>query len=75
MAKPSNNSEGVLVVPEAEFNLWLQTYYLKPPTGTFVTWGKVKVKGDNLEVDYATSTEGQPSPPPEATTRPVVTPS
>jgi hypothetical protein len=54
----------------ADFELWLQTYYLKPPAGTFVTWGKVKVKGDDLEVGYATSTEGEPAPPPEAGLRP-----
>jgi hypothetical protein len=67
MAKPvSNQAVGTMLVPAADFTLWLQTYYLKPPPGTFVTWGKVKVKGDDLEVDYATSSEEQPAPPAEA---------
>ena len=64
MAKPSNNSSGTVIVPMADFTLWVETNLLKPPVGTFVTWGKVKVKGpDQLEVAYTTSTDAAPPPP------------
>jgi len=64
MAKPTNTGAGTLVVPMVDFNIWLQTYYLKPPEGTFVSWGKVKVKGtDELEAQYTLSTVAPPAPP------------
>jgi|GEM_PF-3855243 hypothetical protein len=75
MTKPTNDAVGTIVVPVQDFYLWLQTYYLKPTPGTFVTWGKVKVKGANaeeLQVNYSTSTTDQPEPPPEAATQPVL---
>jgi hypothetical protein len=72
MSKPSNNSAGTVVVPMSDFTFWVETTLLKPPTGTFVTWGKVKIKGtDLLEVQYTTSTEYQPVPPPVAAQQPV----
>jgi hypothetical protein len=43
----------------ADFNAWVMTI-LNPPTGTFVTLGKMKDKGDVIEVDFATSTVGTP---------------
>jgi hypothetical protein len=70
MSKPVNTSEGTLVIPEADFYLWIQNYYLKPPVGTFVSWGAVKIKSPNMEIRYATSTEDQPAPPAEVTSRP-----
>jgi hypothetical protein len=57
------NSVGVVEVPKKDLELWLQTYYLKPPVGTFVAWGPVTVTGDTVEAIYATSTEEQPEPP------------
>lgn len=71
MAKPTNNATGVITIPEADFLLWVQTNYLKPQPGTFVTWGKVKIKTDTIEAAYTTSTQDQPAPPPEAATTPV----
>lgn len=73
MSKPSNDAVGTIIVPMEDFNLWLQTYYLKPPPGTFVSWGKVKTKGTSeLQVSYATSTTEQPEAPPDAATQPVL---
>jgi len=64
LAKPSNSSAGTVIVPMSDFTLWVQTSLLQPPTGTFVSWGKVKVKGtDQLEVAYTTSTDATPTPP------------
>jgi hypothetical protein len=57
--KPETTSTGKLMIPIADFNAWCLSL-LKPPAGTFVTLGKLKDKGDTLEVDYATSTIAEP---------------
>lgn len=70
MAKPSNKATGTIEVPEADVIAWLQSMILKPPAGTFVAWGKIKLKNGVLEAGYTTSTVEEPSPPSEPSTQP-----
>jgi hypothetical protein len=66
MAQPNNTSTGTVIVPVADFYEWVYATILKPTPGTFVSWGKVKVKGahsEELEVSYSTSNTSPPTPP------------
>jgi hypothetical protein len=60
MAKPESIATGTLVIPINDFNNWCLTLL---PTGPFYSFGKIKDKGQNIEVSYNSSTAGAPNPP------------
>lgn len=67
MAAPTYDYSGTLIVPAEMFYTWCAQYL---PQGPFYTFGKVKLKGDNLEVDYNASNGSVPPPPADAATQP-----
>jgi hypothetical protein len=59
--KPETTSTGVLVIPKSTFYAWAQGFL---PQGPFYTMGKMKEKGEDIEVPYNSSTAAEPPSPP-----------
>ena len=60
MAKPEHTGSGLLLIPVATFQDWAKGFL---PKGPFYALGKAKERGENLEVNWTSSTSEQPGAP------------